>query len=309
MQPPSARLPMLNAAWKDIALNRFPLKHGWDALALAQVLLKQSAPLSNKAKCLQFYLRTGNIRNLYATLPRSGSHWSILGLEIALDLQAGGDGDYQMLDNSWQLPSGKHYTKLDWRVPLGTIDKDLGGEIVNPLIYHSHHPYYRIRSAQLKNMKIVVLLRDIVESMESKFYKLSSTPDVPTMDDDSVFEWGSTLRDDIEFYNSWGDVMKWHRNIRVFRYKDLLNAPVDAHKEITDFWGLSIPRELLQEAFSRITKDKMREKIVAADAANTQQRVSYRNRSKPSNLPPHRIEEIKNVLRHRLVYNFGNDLA
>ena len=95
------------------ALNRFPLKHGWDALALAQILLRGGRTVSQKLDAFRFYFDAHGIDNLYVSLTRSGNGWSHLGLGIAFDLAHGGSGDFKYEEELWVPRNGLIYTKLD----------------------------------------------------------------------------------------------------------------------------------------------------------------------------------------------------
>ena len=232
-------------------------------------------------------------------MTRSGSHWSLLGIHLALDLAAGGDGDYCYHKELWIPQTGFRYTKIDWRTPTGHA-QDIG-PVNDPLIFHSHHPYYRIRSAQLKNMKIVIVLRSILESMESKFYKLSKT-----RDEYRGFPWEKLIEDAIEFYNSWGDVIRWHPNCLVFKYEDLLADTVGCHKQITDHWGLDIPEDCIAEAFSRITKEKMFEKL---NVLGNPKQGRVAKRSDDETIPPESRALIQKMIDEKLVYDFGYEFT
>ena len=294
--------PLDRSACFDLACNRFPIKHGWDALALGQIMSRRELSLNQKLKCLRFYFDGGDISNLFATLTRSGSNWSLLGIALAIDLSRGGDGSYYLDGNFWYPRDGICYTKLDWRTPADT----LGIPCDRPAIFHTHHPYYRQRCARIKDMKIVVVLRPIVQSIESKYFKLARVPDHPTEQDDREFGWEKILNDAIEFYNSWGDAMRWHRNIHVFKYENLLNDTIGSHKEITDIWKLNIPVDSLQQAFDSITKEEMRKRL-PDEKKNSNMRVSFR--SKSATIPEHRLDMIREHLARRLRFDFGYDLT
>ena len=90
---------ILPARSRDIVLNRFPIKDIWDALALEQVFLRPDFDLRQKLNCLRFYFDGGGINNLCATVPRAGNQWFCLSIAIALDLAAGGEGEYAFTDN------------------------------------------------------------------------------------------------------------------------------------------------------------------------------------------------------------------
>ncbi len=308
--PPKAIVSKLDWRRRDALFNHFPLKHGWDSLALARLFSNSDYNMQQKLNCLKFYFQSGDIRNLYATLTRSGSHWSILSITVAMDLAAGGDGTYWYNNayNSeyWRLEYGVRYTKLDWRQATGEIADEThwGVPVYKPFLYHSHHPYYRIRSARLKDMKIVIVLRDILGSMESKFYKLGGVPDNPIDESAATFAWRKLTLDAIEFFNSWGDVMQWHPNCICLRYEDLLADPVGSHARMTKHWGLDIPTECLEKAFAMTTKEEMAKRLTDANVKE-QTRVSYRKDN--SAVDNQKIEMMRGLIRKHLIYDFGYD--
>ena len=327
--------PLQSSSNWDIARNHMPLKLAWDGMALAQLALRRDLNLRQKSAALRFYFDAGGVENLYPTLTRSGSHWSLLGLALAYDLANGGDGDYDYGDEFW-LPHGNViYSKLDWREPTNTFDPhaDLAigsihyakkralegvGKGCLPLVYHSHHSYFRLRTARLKKMRVAILLRNIYDSMESKLYKhrvvvasgntplevasISGSLPEPCEENDFNFPWDNLLNDAIEFYNSWGDVMRWHRSVCVFHYDDMMANPVDAHKRLSNFWGLDLPDECIEEAFKRVTKSAMKKKL-PDHLGEHNPRVAFRKKSQT--LTSERAAYIKTFLDRKLVHDFG----
>ena len=322
----------------EVMLNRFPLKTAWDMLALGQVLVQRNLTVWQKGRCVQFYLTGGHIRNLFPTLTRSGSHWSLLGIALATHLKHGHSTDYVFSNDSWVPSAGAIYTKLDWREPTGMWDSEIDPAIhgilqtkimrengVTPLVpapavFHTHLSYFRLRCARLRGMQTVVVLRSIYDSMESKYHKhrtllrMGMTPlefaqcgsgehaPPPSEESEFYFPWDHLLADATEFFNSWGSALRWHPNIRQYRYEDLVADPVDAHKEITDFWNLDLPHECLKEAFAQITKTEMAKKLPTSNLDGTS-RVA--DRKQGAALPPGRIKYIRHWLDKRLLYDFG----
>jgi len=318
----------------DIRLSRFPLKQGWDALSLARLALSPEYSVAAKARCLAFYFTAGGIRNLYATLTRSGSHWSLLGIALARDLAQGGKAEYDFVDDAWIPHAGTLYSKLDWREPAGVWDPKTDAAILpiaetlkmvkagkpgvmsRPVLFHSHLPYCRIRCARLAQMRTAVMLRPIYDSMESKYHKhqivigmglvpseyRADANDPPSPANEFNFPWEALVDDAIEFYNSWGDALARHRNTALFRYDDLVADPPRAHKALTDFWGLNLPLECLEEAFRRISKAEMRKKIPSGDPSTTS-RVAFRTQG--AALSKARIAFIRDRLERGLIHDFG----
>ena len=298
-------------------------------------MLRRDLDLRQKSSALAFYMTAGAVDNLYPTLTRSGSHWSLLGLAVAYDLAKGGDGNYDYGDEFW-LPHGNViYSKLDWREPTDTFnpDADLAigsiyyakkraregkGNGCLPMVYHSHHPYFRLRTLRLKKMRVAVLLRNIYYSMESKLYKhrvvvaSGNTPlevasirghlPEPKEENDFNFPWDNLLNDAVEFFNSWGDVMKWHPNIRVFHYDDMMADPASSHGELSKFWGLDLPQECIEEAFKRVEKSAMKKKL-PVHLGEQNPRIAFRKKSQT--LTSERAAYIKEWLEEKLIYDFG----
>lgn len=293
---------------RDVVMNRFPAKHIWDTLALGQIILRPDFDTSQKLNCLKFYFDGGGINNLLATLTRSGQMWTELTVALALDLKDGGSGDYTYKEDYWYPDSGIRYTKLDWREPAGIMNDAMGGAIRSPVHYHTHHPYYRTRCRRVKDMKVVITVRSILESLESNYFKIARSPHWPevTVDDEDSFAWDRYLDDAIEFYNSWGDVLTWHKSCVAFRYHELKADPVGTHKAITDFWELDIPMECIEEALKRTSKKAMAKKVPKKEH-ETVLRVSYREQRGVISEP--RKLKILERLRRELIHDFGYDYS
>jgi hypothetical protein len=307
----------------QIVANRFPVKHFWDGMAVTKILLKGSPydsnpiRLSQRLRCLKFYLDSGDVSRLHAALPRSGQSWAELSMTLALDLSEGGDGEYTYEDGIFFPSKGLAYRRFDWRVPLGDVKKmyarEQGPALGKIYYFHSRNAYFRIRSASLKKMRIVVQVRSILDSLESRFVKFSNAShlsDVSITDEDS-FDWNAATSRSIEFYNSWGDVLGWHPSALLVRYEDLKREPVAGLREMLDFWGFNVRDEYIREALRRAERNEMLTHIPAdqrdgnAEAGNRQatQRgiLSVTRRRKI-------IEQLNSGLIHSLGYNYAEDM-
>ena len=58
------------------------------------------------------------------------------------------------------------------------MNDDLNGLLTDPVLYHTHHAYYRTRCRRVKDMKVVVVVRSILESLESAFLQDYQQPRV-----------------------------------------------------------------------------------------------------------------------------------
>ena len=303
---------------KHIALNRFPLKHARDFLSLMQILVRGDViyqePLSfqKRLECIRFYFSADGIRRLQVAPWRAGSRWLQLGVALALDLANGGDGEYDFENEAFYPSQGLACRRLDWRVPTGAAEKmhaRTGGPTLGEQHFFTfHHPYSRIRCAALKNMKIVVVTRSILAILESQYFKLTTDARYPhvTLDDESSFAWDAYLTQAIEFFNSWGDVLTWHRKIRHYKYEDLKADPVSTHKQILDFWGFDVPEDCIAEGFRRASKKEMLKKMSPAEQKQTI-RVSTRGVDQRGIISEARKRHIVDRLKRELIYDFGYD--
>ena len=288
-----------------------------DAAATAKIVLKgdiyEQRPLSfaKRLDCVKFYFDAAGVERLHAMLPRTGSHWSELGIALSINLANGGDGEYRFIDDLYVPTDGIHLRRLDWRVPMGRTEEmyrtRLGEDTVGTHhYYHSRHPYFRIRSGRLKKMRIAILTRSIVTSLAARYLKHARDPDDLGIirEGEDVMNWDWFLTQSIEFYNSWGDVLQWHPNCRLYRYEEMLQDPVGGHKDLLDFWGFDVPEECIAEAFSRITPEEMKKRIPEAQR-DRNYRVATSIDDPKRWMPDHRLHPIVDRINRELVHDFG----
>mgnify|MGYP000882249571 CR=1 FL=1 len=291
--------------------NNFFVKSAMDISALSRLVVNGQLQISStvakklnfqqRINCVRHYLGGHGITNLYATMGRSGWHWSLLGIQLAMDLESGGKGDFYYVEPFWIPSTGAlRFAELEWR---NAYSNDyLGAPIHAPVLFHTQHPYFRLRTRALKSMRTIVVVRDIVKSVESNFYKAANVPDHPDFEDAQLFDWEGYTLSAIEFANSWGNALRWHPYIKFIRYEELLSNPIELTKEMTDMWGLNLSNDCLTDAFSRITKEAMKKKLQAQGILK-QQRVSFR---KPdASAPADCISRIKSIIRSTLIHDFG----
>ena len=183
---------MFIAPSKTCAHNRSTRKTFADLLSLACAIVQGDihygtpVPLSKRLACAPFYFATPAPVRMFVVPPRSGTTWGQLGMELALDLARGGDGAYSFENHRFWPTQGRNGQLLDWRVPLGTMagefSRTSGPLLGKQVFWQARDPYYRIRSAQLEKMKIVLLTRSILASVESAYFKFAANPDHPEVD-------------------------------------------------------------------------------------------------------------------------------
>jgi len=307
----------------QIAANRAPIKQAWDGMAVAKILLNgdpyggKPVNFSTRLDCLKFYLHGGPVSRLHAALPRSGQSWAELAMTLALDLSEGGDGEYTYEDDIFFPSKGLAYRRLDWRVPLGDVEtmyqRAEGPTLGKMYYYHSRNAYFRIRSAQLKKMQIVVQVRSILDSLESRFVKFSNAShlaDVSIADEES-FDWDSATSRAVEFCNSWGDALRWHPSIFLVRYEELKREPVAGLREILNFWGFDIADDYICEGLRRTERNEMLKRI-PAELRDRNSEAGNRDAGQRGILSATRRKKIIDCLNsnliHPLGYNYDNDM-
>ena len=235
-----------------------------------------------------------------------------LGMGMAVDLANGGDGHYTFEDDSYYLRSGLSCRRLDWRVPTGETERMYqrsDGPALGPqLHWTTHNSYCRLRCHPASRMRVVVVTRSILSILQSKFIKIGRAANHinVSLDDEDSFFWESELERIIEFFNSWGEVMKWHPSIRHYTYEDLKANPIDLFSEILSFWGHEIPMECVEEGFRLASKKEMLKRMDKTDS-NKSIRMTATVKSTHKILSQQRIEWIIERLDRNLVNNFGYD--
>lgn len=299
----------IHPATKQIALNRFPCKDLWDMLAIGQLMLRgdvaNRAPLSARQKlnCLKFYFNAHGVDRLFAISNRSGSRWSQLSIELALDLQRGGSGEYAYDRDHYYPTRGQLFSKLDWRTPSGLwLEQHAreNGPVIDELTFLvTHNNFSQLRTRHAKKMKTVLVTRSIPAVLSSLHHKLGA----PAEGDES-FPLESFLQRSIDYYNSWGDVMTWHPAIRHFKYEDIYADPVRAHMEMLEFWGLPVEEKHMIDALARTTKQEMLKRMPPASKSRNK-RISTRSQAERRVFTEAQFHYIIDRLNRDLKYDFG----
>lgn len=300
---------------KQRLLNSFPYKDLWDIMALTQLFLRgdvaNEVPLSfeQKSKCLQFYFNAEGTSRLLAVSNRSGARWIQLAIELALDLQAGGKGEYVFENDHYYPTKGQLFTRLDWRSPSGLWEQQhqrLAGPVIDrKLFLVTHNNYNQLRSRKISQMQTVLVTRSIPAIIASLISKLSSREDQNGTPSEgaSTFDWKPFMGKSVDFYNSWGDVMKWHPAIRHYKYENLKADPLGTHMEMLDFWGLPVDEDVMREALFRSSKKEMLKRMpLSQDSPNL--RVSMRTQTERRVISGNELRHIVDVLNQELAYDF-----
>ena len=303
--------------WSHVLLNRFPLKCIVDAVAIIQIVIKgkglygDGLTWRHKKACIQFYFVPENIRRMMAIHSRSGMTWSLLGLQLAINLSRGRDADYTNEGSMFWPTRGIMYRRFDWRVPMGSdhrmYNRTEGPVYDEQFMYVGRLPYYQLRNAKLKEMKIVLVTRSILSSLDSRFHKFATDPKRrESLENEAAFDWDRYLGEAIAFQNSWADVMTWHPNIRHFRFEDMKADPISTHKEMLDFWGEEVSEENLREGFAHASKKEMAKRLPGT-MREKNIRFSSRPASDRGKLSAPLKKHLRTRLANELISDFGYD--
>ena len=159
-----------------------------------------------------------------------------------------------------------------------------------------------------KDMKTVILVRSILESLESIYFKQSNSSRWPevTLDDEDSFPWDRYVDDGVEFYNSWGDAMQWHRNCLLVRYNEVFDDPVNSFQAISDHWDLGLPRECIERALELSSKSAMKKKL---EQGNVEENIRVSFRKERGHLSKERSQYILDRLQKELIHDLGVDYS
>jgi hypothetical protein len=302
---------LLSPARKHFILNRFPCKDAWDTLAIAQLLLRgdvaNATPLSmtQKKACLRFYFDAGGVTRLLAVSNRSGARWLQLAIELALDLQRGGTGEYTFEQDHYYPDKGQLFARLDWRAPSGLwVEQHArasGGPVLENLPFLvTHNNYAQLRTRRAAEMKTVFVTRSIpaiIASLYNKFANIENRAG-------TSFDWDQYVGKAVDYFNSWGDVMTWHPAIRHYKYEDLKANPLATYMEILNFWGMPVDEANMAEGLFRASKQEMLKRM-PSEAHENNLRISTKKKSQRRIIPEDRLCCIIEHLDRDLKYDFG----
>ncbi len=308
---------LLSSPRKHFLLNRFPCKDVWDMLAIAQLLLRgdvaNRTPLSvaQKKACLAFYFNAGGVSRLLAVSNRSGARWIQLAIELALDLQRGGSGEYVFEHDHYYPDKGQLFTRLDWRTPSGLWIEQHKRASCRPVLERlqflvTHNNYTQLRTRRVADMRTVIVTRSIpaiIASLYSKFANADSRAST-SLDDEESFNWDWFVGKSVDYFNSWGDVMTWHPAIRHYKYEDLKADPLSTHMEILNFWGIQIDEVHMAEGLFRASKQEMLKRM-PSDGHEKNLRISTKTKTQRRVIPEDRLRWIIERLDRDLKYDFG----
>ena len=263
--------------------------------SLMKIMTDNRLHLLQKFNHYHFFLTAFGKRNLFATLPRSGTNYIDLLLDVAYDLSKGGNGHYYYEGISW-IRNYRLMLQIDWRsVPYKN-------KIINtshPFIFHTHLPYNDIVSMQKKNMKTVVLVRDIYAQMTSRLFQTGFG--IERQDD---FIDNRYFLSVIDFLNDWGRQVKRRENCSFVRYEDIVKKPLETLRYLSNTWELYIDDKFFLRAIDLCKRDIMLNKVPKADR-DRNPRVAVRQYKFEEVFTRNNKQKINKIIKNKLRYDFG----
>jgi hypothetical protein len=236
-----------------------------------------------------------------ATLPRSGTGYIIPLLTSAVDLGAGGTGEYYFLNDEWihniniECPSVLH--------DLVAVLKD-GKTIHKDFFMFAHHPIQKSNVVRVSSMKVVFTVRNIFDQLESWMLHTRRRYGVS---EDEFIKRGYVERT-ISYFNYWGDFISSPNRVPdkdyiCIRYEDLILDSLANISRIVTFWGLELSNSSLQTAVNICSQENMISKVPES-MLNTNQRITVRD-NRGELFSGKNMSYIKRAIRDGLKYDFG----
>ncbi len=274
-------------------MKKVPFVYFW--CSLVKILLRKNVLLSDKCNYCQFVITAFGKRNLMTSLPRSGTNYTKVLINVAYDLSKNGDGNYYYNNGQWQ-PKYWLFQDFDWRA---ASCKDLILTSKAPIIYHTHHLCNNIVSLQKRNMKTVILVRNLYDQLPSRLIQTKFG-----IDRQDEFINSQYFCDPIKFLNSWGKYLKKSENCFVIKYESLLESPLETLRLLSNIWDLQIDDEYFIRSIELCKKDVMLSKV-PEDNREKNERVSFRKYKFEEAFTRRNRQKINKIIISKLRYDFG----
>lgn len=204
-----------------------------------------------------YQLSRGN--NVYFnSMQQAGTHWLRYMLAISLSEYFQLEGDERMEPQAL-IPA--------FRGKPGRFQCEDRLEV--PRIFHSHNQYRLPYSPLYRRGKVLLLVRDLRDSLASRFRKETTAFGFEELTFSEYLRSGrgpyhvgqcSSLADRVAFLNGWGDQMGSLRGVLLVRYEDLKAAPAQGLLRVLHWLGLrGAERAFCQAVVERCSIDRMRQ--------------------------------------------------
>jgi len=172
---------------------------------------------------------------LFATLPRSGYNWLMSLVTSTSAFMESGDGTVFIKNDKYT-----HHVKV-----FRSLDVDGFFEDSHCNLFHTHMPFYRIKTFAKYRAKKIVLVRDLFSQQISNYFHKGFGIGYA----DEYFESQQPMFA-IDFMNSWGAFSK-DKDILLIRFEDLKEQTADTLKKVMGYVDLPFSEEAIHQAIEQ----------------------------------------------------------
>jgi len=228
--------------------------------------------------------------NVLATIPRSGYHWFSSVLTSTLEYDLFGNADFDLVGDHY-----RHKLKFD-----STLQDFRGISVPDKcLYYHTHYPYYKIKSLKRYGGKKVILIRHPYEQQKSYFRFCEFNKDK-----EEIYRKTDSIQKAIDFYNSWYLYLKKHpEKCLLIKYEDLMRNPEIHFNECFQFFEIEFTEKALREGIRTNDRNNVLKKVNSDNIDNKCITVD-----RTEKFTEEMKEYILNSFREDLISDFGYKL-
>lgn len=223
------------------------------------------------------------INNLCASLPRSGYNLLATSLSVAVDLEQGGNGEFNWKNGRWEHPSEVFIT-CDKRTPLG-VKTGKAGRIYNfsnltrseilekNFIFHTHETYESLLPSTKNHFNTLVIIRELLPQITSqlKHQKYEQQDLIDYFVD-------GHLKQSVYFLNSWGKRLTKQNGIAIASFDQIsAEASAETLEKVAGFFNFQISKKNCVLSSELTKKSNMLAKISPEERPNNK-RVSVGNK-------------------------------
>jgi len=251
-------------------------------------------------KGIGLLVRVLKSKRYLSTLPRSGTGYIISLLTTAYDIEEGGAGRYEFVDNRW-VGNFNIVCPAELHNLVAVLKR--GEAIHRNFFVAAHHPIQKTNILRVNSMKVVFTVRSIPEQLES--WLLHTSADRSSRDE---FIGQGYVERTIEYFNYWGDFIsrsgkKAEKDYVCIRYEDMVANPLTNLLRIVRLWDLEIGESALESAVELCSRERMMSKI-PDDQVRTNKRLTVRE-DRGRLFSKENVSYINRAIRDNLRYNFG----
>lgn len=251
-------------------------------------------------KAIELFVSSHKNKRYLSTLPRSGTGYIIRLLATASDIEDGGLGKYEFVNNRW-VGNFNIVCPAEFHNLVAILKRN---EMIHKNFFVvAHHPIQKTNILNVNSTKVVFTVRSIPQQLES--WLMHTFGDRASQDE---FIRQGYVERTIDYFNYWGKfISKLNRRAEkdyiCIRYEDMVADPLSNLLRIVNFWNLEIGESALESAVGLCSKEKMMSKI-PEDQIATNKRLTIRQ-GRGRLFSEENASYINSVINDKLKYNFG----